>query len=124
MFGTQKEKPQQACGCPLFSLLRRLAGLLVGVLVLGYALADPVLLTIDPSLLGLREMAVVLCHVFLFTVLHTGLALLEVGRLLRVQLPALDAVANALLLVFFTAVHLIDARMAGIDNARARTRGV
>ena len=48
----------------------------------------------------LGEMAVVRRHVFLFTVLHAGLALLQVGRLLRVQLPALDAVANALLLAF------------------------
>jgi len=93
------------------------------VLVLVDALADPVLLTIDPFLLGPGQMAVVLRHVFLFTVLHAGLALLEVSSLLRVQLPALDAVANALLLILFAAVHLIDARMTGIHDARPRTRG-
>src|ERR1700682_2872358 len=92
------------------------------MLVLIDALADPVLLAIDPFPLGLGEMAVVLCHVFLFAVLHTGLALLEVGRLLRIQFPALDAVANALLLLCLAAIHLIHARMAGIDNARARSR--
>ena len=91
------------------------------MLVLIDALADSVLLAIDPFLLGLGEMAVVLRHVFLFAVLHAGFALLEVGCLLRIQFPALDAVANALLLFCLAAIDLIDARMAGIDNARART---
>ena len=94
------------------------------MLVLIDALADPVLLAIDSPLLALGEMAVVRRHVFLFTVLHASLALLQVGRLLRVQFPALDAVANALLLPFLTAVHLIHPRMARIDNARPRTRSV
>src|ERR1035438_10124168 len=89
------------------------------MLVLVYALADPVLLTIDPFLLGLGEIAVVLRHVLLLAVLHTGLALLEIGRLLRVQFAARDAVANALLLVFLATVHFIDPRMAGIDNTRS-----
>src|ERR1700688_5216752 len=90
------------------------------MLVLIDALADPVLLTIDPFLLGLGEMAVVLRHVFLFAVLHTGLALLEVGCLLRIQFPALGAVANALLLLCLGAIYLIDARMAGSDHAGPR----
>src|SRR5271169_2290334 len=88
--------------------------LLVGFLVLGDALTDPVLLTIDPVLLGLGEMAVVFRHIGLFAVLHGGLAILEVSSLLRGQRAVLNAVANALLLVFFTAVHLIDARMTGV----------
>jgi hypothetical protein len=82
-----KEKPHQACGCPAVSLLCRLAGLLLGMLVFVDALADPVLLTIDPFLLGLGQTAVVLRHVLLFTVLHTGLALLEVSRLLLHSCP-------------------------------------
>ena len=90
------------------------------MLVLVDALADPVLLTIDPFLLGPGQMAVVLRHVRLFTILHTGLAILQVSGLLRSQRTVLNTIANALLLVFFTSVHLIDARMAGIDNARAR----
>src|SRR5208282_2664137 len=97
--------------------------LLLGMLVVVDALADPVLLTIDPFLLGLGEMAVVLRHVLLLAVLHTGLSLLKIRRLLRVQFAALDAVANALLLVFLATVHLIDTRMSGIDNTGARARG-
>ncbi len=92
------------------------------MLVLVDALADPVLLTIDPFLLGLGEMAVVLRHVLLFAVLHAGLALLEVGGLLRIQFAPVDPVANALLLFLLAVVHLIHARVAGIDNARARSR--
>ncbi len=93
------------------------------MLVFVDALADPILLTIDPFLLRLGEMAVVLRHVLLFTLLYTGLALLEVGRLLRIQFPALDAVPNPPLLVLLALVYFIDPWMAGIDNARARTRG-
>ena len=75
------------------------------MLVFINALADPVLPAIDSPLLALGEMAVVRRHVFLFTVLHASLALLQVGRLLRVQFPALDAVANALLLSALAAVY-------------------
>src|ERR1700674_4179836 len=115
----QKEKPQQACGSPS---LRSRASSLLAVLILVDALADAVLLTIDPFLLGLGEVAVVLRHVLLFVVLHAGLALLEMRCLLRIQFPALHAVANTPLLVLLPSVHFIDARMAGIDNARARSR--
>lgn len=85
------------------------------------ALADPVLLTIDAALLALGQMTVVLRHVGLFAVLHGGLAVLEIGRLLRVQLAAADAVGDALLLILFAAVDLINARMTGIDDARPRS---
>ena len=98
-----------------------LAGLLVPCLVPGDAPADPVLLAIDSSLLGLGEMAVVLRHIRLFTVLHAGLAILQVGSLSRAQRAILDTVANALLLVFLAVVHFVHTRMAGIDNPRART---
>jgi hypothetical protein len=52
------------------------------VLVFVDALADAVLLTVDPFLFGLGQMAVVLRHVFIFAILHAGLALLQVGCLL------------------------------------------
>ena len=93
------------------------------MLIFSYALADPVLLTIDPFLLGLSQVAVVFRHICLFAVLHVGLAVLQVGRLLRVQLSTADAIPDALLLVFFTRIYFVDPWMAGIDNARPRTGG-
>ena len=96
---------------------------LLAVLVFGDALADPVLLAIDSSLFSFRQMAVVLRHVSLFAVLHSGFAIFEIGCLLRVQLAAADALGNTLLLIFFPLIHFIHARMTRIDNARARSRG-
>lgn len=84
------------------------------------ALADAVLLTIDPALLRLGEVAVVLGHISLFAILHIRLALFEVRRLLCAQFTAADAVRDALLLVLFASVDFIHTRMARIDNARTR----
>ena len=91
---------------------------LLVVLVFVDTLADAVLLAIDTTLLALCQMTVVLCHVSLFTVLDAGFALFEVGSLLRSQCAILNAVADALLLIFFALVDFIDARMARINNAR------
>jgi len=89
------------------------------VLVFVDTLADPVLLAIDPALLAFGQMAIVFRHIFLFAVLHTRFALLKIGRLLRSQFAALDAIGDALLLIFFPLVDLVDAWMAGVDNAGA-----
>ena len=60
------------------------------------ALTDPVLLTIDPPLLRLRQMPVVLGHILLLALLHGGLALFQVRGLLRTQLTALHTIGNAI----------------------------
>lgn len=46
------------------------------VLVCIDALADAILLTVNPVLFRLGKMAVVRCHIFLLALLHTGFALL------------------------------------------------
>ena len=84
-------------------------------------MADAVLLAIDTALLCLCQVTVVLRHVSLFTVLDGGLALFEMGRLLRSQFSVGDAVSNALLLIRFPSIHLVDPRMSRIDNAWSRT---
>jgi hypothetical protein len=95
---------------------------LLAVLVFRDALADPILLSVDAALLRFRQMPVVCGHIFLFTVLDIGLAVLEIRSLLRIEFPAADTLPDALLLVFFTLIYFIHARMTGIDNARARSR--
>jgi len=87
------------------------------VLIFVDALADPVLLAIDPALLGLGQMAAVLRHISLFAVLHVGFTLFQIGRLMRVQFSVLDAIANALLLVFLRADSL-HSRADGRDRQR------
>ena len=67
-------------------------------------------------------MSVVLRHIPLFTVLNGSFAPLEVSRLPRIQLTVLDAIRNALLLVFLATIYLIHPRMAGIHNTRTRAR--
>ena len=93
------------------------------MLVFVDGVADAILLAIDAVLLGLGEMTVVRRHIFLFAVLNIRLTLFEIGGLLRAQLAALDAIADALLLVFFATVDLVHARMAGIDDAGAGAGG-
>src|ERR1700690_3156258 len=73
------------------------------MLVFVDALADAVLLAIDPSLFRLREMTIVLCHILLFAILHAGLALFEVGGLIGIQFAVLHAIGDALLLALFAA---------------------
>lgn len=102
--------------------MRPICLFLLAMLVFVNALADPVLLTIDAFLFGLRQMAVMSRHIFLFAILYGGLALLEISGLLRIQLAALHAVRDALLLIFFAAIHLVHTRMSRIDNARPRSR--
>jgi ABC-type glucose/galactose transport system permease subunit len=104
-----------------FNLVRPATyNLLIRSFVFRDALADAVLLTIDYPLLCLGEMAVILRHVSLFAILHAGLAIFQVGSLLRGRRFVLHAIANALLLVFFARVNFVNPRMARIDNARAR----
>ena len=111
---TKKKKPRESCGCFFLGNLQLFVLLM---LIFGYALADAVLLAIDSALLALGQMAVVLCHVFLFAILHTCFALFKIGRLLRSQFAALDAIGDALLLILFALVDFVDARMAGIDDS-------
>src|ERR1035438_608635 len=81
--------------------------------------ADAVLLAIDPSLFRLGEMTIVLCHILLFAILHAGLALFQVGGLVRAQLAIFQSIPDTLLLVRFALIDFIDARMAGVNDAGA-----
>jgi len=56
---------------------------LLAVLILRDRMADAVLLAVDAALFCFCQVTVVLRHVTLFTVLDSGLALFEMGRLLR-----------------------------------------
>ena len=93
------------------------------MLVLVDALADSILLPINPILLRLGEMTVVRRHVLFLTVLHAGFAVLQIAGLFRAQGAVLDATGDAILLVRFATVYLIDAGMARIDYARSSARG-
>ena len=93
------------------------------MLVLIDTLADSILLAIDPILFRLGEMTVVRRHVFFLAVFHAGFAVLQITGLFRAQGAVLDAVGDAILLVGFAAVYLIDAGMAGIDYTRSSARG-
>src|SRR4029077_6785645 len=97
------------------------SGLFVFVFV--DAAADAILLAIDPLLFGLSQVTVVRGHVFLLTVLHAGLALLQIAGLFRAQGAIVDAVGDAILLASFAAVYLINPGVARIDNARSSARG-
>jgi len=84
--------------------------------------ADAVLLAVDTALFSLRHVAIVLGHVFLLAFLYAGFALFEIGGLLRRKLAIFNAFANALLLTGFATIHLIDARVLGIDDSGTGAR--
>jgi len=88
------------------------------VLVLVDALADSILLPINPILLRLGEVTVVRSHVLFLAALHVGFAVLQIAGLSRAQGAVFNAVGDAILLVGFAAVYLIHAGMARIDYAR------
>jgi hypothetical protein len=118
----RKEKSRDRCGS-LFYLLVELGEiktvLLVGVLVFVDSLAHVIRFAVELALVLLGEVAVILGHVSLFIVLQTLLAPLQARGLPRRQPPVLDAVGDAILLVGFTPINLVDSRVAGIDLARA-----
>lgn len=95
----------------------------LSVLVARDAVADSIFLTIEPTLLGFGQMAIVRSHVFLFSVLEIALTLFQICSLLRTQLTAVDAVRDPSLLITLTPVHLVHAWMTGIDNTRTGTAG-
>lgn len=84
--------------------------------------ADAILLAVNAALLGLGQMAVVRCHIFLLAFLYASFALFEIGGLLRRKLAIFHAFANALLLTGLTTIHLIDAGVLGIDDSRTGAR--
>ena len=69
------------------------------VLILIDALANAVLLPVNPILFRLGEVAIVRGHIFLLTVLHVGFSFLQIGGLLRSQGAVLNAVGDAILLL-------------------------
>ncbi|HUD63340.1 MAG TPA: hypothetical protein VMQ17_02120 [Candidatus Sulfotelmatobacter sp.] len=137
----KKEKAAKGCGftftrVSLSCSLLRLAGgisddgdrdvasnvstdLVAGVLVLVDSLAHVVGFPVELALILLGEMAIVGSHVLFLVVLQALLTAFQTGGLSRRQLPVLHSVRDAGLLIGFTSVHLVDARMAGIDLSRA-----
>jgi len=93
------------------------------VLVLVDALADAILLAINPILFCFGEVTVVRRHVFLLTVLHVGFAFLQIAGLFRAQGAVLDTVGDAILLPGFATVHLVHPGMARVDDTRSGARG-
>jgi hypothetical protein len=89
------------------------------VLVFVDLVAHVIRFLVELSLVFLGQVAIIGSHVFLFIVLQTLFASLQIGGLPRRQLIVFDAIGNAILLILFALVHLIDARMAGIVYAGA-----
>ena len=81
------------------------------------ALAHVVGLMIELALVFPGEMSVVLGHIALFVILQALFAALQARSLPGRELTVFYPVGNATLLVGFTSVDLIHARMAGIDLA-------
>jgi len=79
---------------------------------------------IELALVFLREMAVIGSHIFLFVVLQTLLAAFQSRSLSGFQLAILDAVGDPILLIGLALIHLIHARMTGINLASARAGSV
>jgi hypothetical protein len=89
------------------------------MLVLVDALAHVVGFFVEMALVLLGQVPVVLGHVTLFVVLQALLAAFEAGGLSRSELVIFDAVRDAVLLIGFSAVDLVDTRMSGIDLSGA-----
>jgi hypothetical protein len=109
------------------SPLRSTAATLVGfgvVLILVDALAHVIGFTIQLSLVLLREMAIVLGHVLLLIVFQALFATLEPLRFSWSKVPALHAIGDTVLLVLFSLIDFVDARMTGIDDPWSRTRRI
>jgi hypothetical protein len=86
------------------------------VLVVVDALVHVVGFVIELFLVFLREMPVVGGHIFLFVVLQAGFSVLEVRSLGGRDFAAADSIRDTFLLMGFAAVHLVYARMTGIDD--------
>src|SRR5271165_1154341 len=91
---------------------------LFGVLIFVNLVALAIGFAVELALVLLGQVSVVLGHVRLFVVLQALFAALQVRGLSRRQLVVLHAIGDAVLLVLFPLVDLVDARMAGIDLAR------
>ena len=89
------------------------------MLVLVDALAHVVGFFVEMALVLLGQVPIVLGHVALFVVLQALLAAFEAGGLSRSELVIFDAVRDAVLLIGFSAVDLVDTRMSGIDLSGA-----
>src|SRR5579863_2855616 len=116
----KRKKPQgkRLSLLPFADLGSSMAELLARVLVGINALAHMVGFMIELALVVLREMAIILSHIAFFVILQALFAALQMGSLAGREFVVLHAVGDAILLVGFTAVDLIHARMAGIDLAR------
>jgi hypothetical protein len=87
-------------------------------------LALTVGLFVELLLILLGQVAVVCRHVLLFVILQALLAFFQIRGLSRRELTILHAVGNAVLLILFALVDLVDPRMVGIIHARAGARSV
>jgi len=122
MIFVQKRKKPRILRLSLLPSFRNSGGsveLFSAVLVFVDALAHVVGFLVELALVLLGQMAVVLGHVSLFIVLQTLLAPFETRGLSRRQFVVLHAVGDAVLLVLFALIDLVDARMSGIYLACA-----
>src|SRR5579864_6501346 len=92
------------------------------MLVFVDALAHIVLAVVEIFLLGLGQMTVVSRHVFLLRILNALFAFFQTRSLSGRQLAIFYAIGDAVLLVGFAAIHLVDARMTRIDLSRTGLR--
>ena len=88
------------------------------------AVAHTIGFVVELTLVLLGQMAVVLGHVPLFVILQALLTTFQARGLSRSKLAILYAVGDAVLLVGFALINLVDARMAGIDLASTSTGSV
>ena len=98
--------------------------LLCGVLILIDAIAHAIGFAVELPLICLGQMAIVRSHVSFFVVLQALFALFEVGSLSGRQLAVLYTVGDAVLLVSFATVDLVDTWMAGIELVRTSAGSV
>ena len=88
------------------------------MLVFVDGLADAILTLVEASLFGLGQVTAMPGHISLLLILNALFALFQMRGLPRRQLTVLYAAGDALLLVGLAAIHLVDARMAGINSPR------
>ena len=91
---------------------------LFGMLVFVDGLAHAVLALVETLLLSLGQVTVVSRHVSFLLVLNALFALFQMRSLFWRELASLGAIRDALLLIGFAAIDLIDARMTRIDLSR------
>ena len=117
-----KEKSREGCGSPLAGFNPLVCFCVVFVFV--DAIAHVIRFAVELALILLRQMTIILGHIFLLIILKALFAAFEPPRFSRRELAALYSVGDSVLLVLFALIDLIHAWMPGINIARSGTSGV